>query len=48
MNNTLSTEIKNTGKIAAFDFDHTLVRPLNGKFPKDVNDWTFLYLRGYI
>jgi bifunctional polynucleotide phosphatase/kinase len=34
--------IKKTGKIAAFDFDHTLVKPKNNKtFPSDVNDWTY-------
>ena len=37
-------EPTNKGKIAAFDYDWTLVRP-NGKrkFPKDVDDWTWLY-----
>jgi len=30
-------------KVAAFDFDWTLVRPKNGrKFPKDVDDWEWL------
>ena len=31
-------------KIAAFDYDWTLVCPKEGKtFPKDVDDWTWLY-----
>ena len=30
-------------KLAVFDFDWTLVKPLNGrKFPKDVNDWQYI------
>jgi bifunctional polynucleotide phosphatase/kinase len=30
-------------KIAAFDFDHTLVKPKDNKtYPKDVNDWEWL------
>lgn len=30
-------------KMAGFDYDHTLVEPLNGKtFPTDVNDWQWL------
>ena len=31
-------------KIAAFDYDWTLVCPKEGKtFPKDVDDWTWMY-----
>jgi len=30
-------------KLAVFDFDWTIVKPLNGrKFPKDVNDWQYI------
>ena len=29
-------------KIAAFDLDWTIVRPIKGKFPKTVCDWAFL------
>ena len=29
-------------KVAAFDYDHTLVKPKNGTFPKDVDDWMWL------
>lgn len=30
-------------KLAVFDFDWTLVKPLNGrKFPKDVHDWQYI------
>jgi bifunctional polynucleotide phosphatase/kinase len=33
-----------TNMIAAFDYDHTLVKPKDGRqFPKDVNDWMWLY-----
>ena len=31
-------------KLAAFDYDWTLVKPKNDRtFPKDVDDWEFLY-----
>ena len=31
-------------KMAAFDYDWTLVKPKGGRtFPKDIEDWTFLY-----
>lgn len=29
-------------KIAAFDLDWTIVRTVQGRFPKDANDWAFL------
>lgn len=32
----------NSAKVAAFDLDWTLVRPIRGKFPKDANDWAWL------
>jgi hypothetical protein len=32
-------------KIAAFDLDWTLVRPIKGKFSKTPDDWTFLPFR---
>jgi len=33
-----------TGKMAGFDYDHTLVKPKGGKvFPKDLEDYEFLY-----
>jgi bifunctional polynucleotide phosphatase/kinase len=40
-------------KIAAFDYDWTLVRPHDGTFPKNVDDWRWLHpsvpdvVRGY-
>lgn len=35
---------KNSKKIAAFDFDWTLVKPKSGrKFPKDSDDWEWLF-----
>jgi bifunctional polynucleotide phosphatase/kinase len=30
-------------KIAAFDFDYTLFRPIKNRFPKDENDFTILF-----
>lgn len=33
-----------TTKVAAFDLDHTLITPKSSsKFPKDANDWKFMY-----
>ena len=42
---TISNPITNNcNKIAAFDFDWTLVKPKeNRKFPKSVDDWDWLY-----
>lgn len=31
-----------SNKIAGFDLDWTLIRPVRGKFPKDSNDWAML------
>lgn len=31
-----------TGKVAAFDLDWTLIRPVHARFPKDGNDYAFL------
>lgn len=37
-------KIKDNYKIAAFDLDHTLIKPKNNKIhPKDENDWEFQY-----
>ena len=31
-------------KMASFDYDWTLVKPKNDRtFPKDIDDWEFLY-----
>jgi bifunctional polynucleotide phosphatase/kinase len=35
--------IYNDIKIAMFDLDFTLIKPKKGKFPKDENDWIWLY-----
>lgn len=41
--NTQNINLKSFSKIASFDYDHTLVRPLeNRKFPKDENDYMWL------
>ena len=35
--------IEGRAKIAAFDLDHTLIKPKSGrKFPKDYDDWVLL------
>ena len=34
----IDKDVVNTGKVAAFDLDGTLIRPKKGEFPKDVND----------
>lgn len=37
-------ELPDKVKIAAFDFDHTLVRPQNGKVhPKDIDDYELVF-----
>ena len=44
--NTYHTKIGKNIKcnIAAFDLDYTLIKPKSGrKFPKDKNDWKFLF-----
>lgn len=39
INNPITTNL-----IAAFDYDHTLVKPKEGRqFPKDIDDWMWLY-----
>lgn len=30
-------------KLAIFDLDHTLIKPIHGVFPKDKNDWKLIY-----
>ena len=38
-----SKDFRYRKKIAAFDYDHTLVKPkTNGTFPKDVDDYIWL------
>ena len=44
--NTIYYFIENeiSTKIAAFDLDYTLIKPKSNKlFPKDKDDWKFLY-----
>jgi len=37
-------EKKHSNKVAAFDLDHTIIKTISGnKFPKNKNDWCFLY-----
>lgn len=44
MDITLAPSYHPTGLIAAFDYDWTLVKPKqNRKFPKDINDWKWLF-----
>lgn len=39
----IADKIHKTGKIAAFDFDHTLVKPKNNKtFPSNIDDWEYI------
>jgi bifunctional polynucleotide phosphatase/kinase len=39
----LRFQLSRRSKLAIFDFDHTIVKPKDGrKFPKDVNDWQYI------
>lgn len=39
----LRFQLSRRSKLAIFDFDHTLVKPKDGRtFPKDENDWTYV------